>query len=286
MTLRDWLHQQFPNAKGVTLKRMVEQGRVLISGNPARTLKQPIVPTDRVTLQKSAKPAQPTSSELKIVYEDVDILVVDKPAGLLTSTNTAEKRPTLLAMVKAHVARHHPRALVGLIHRLDRAASGLLIFSKNPAAYDSLKSQFFHHTVQRQYIAIVQGKPRQTKARLKSYLVELPDGEVVSKPKPGKGKLAITDVLTLQTIQTPHGERSMLQVTLQTGRKHQIRTQLSQQGTPIVNDPIYNKESATGRMMLVAVLLGIPHPRTGKPMKWQLPMPREFKHAMTPTTSA
>jgi 23S rRNA pseudouridine1911/1915/1917 synthase len=78
----------------------------------------------------------------------------------------------------------------------------------------------------------------------------------------------------------------MLQVTLQTGRKHQIRAQLSHLGTPIVNDPIYGEARPTGRMLLTAVMLGITHPRTGQPVKWEVPIPREIKHAMTASESA
>src|SRR5690349_11936946 len=96
---------------------------------------------------------------LRIIHEDRDILVVDKPAGLLTSTVPREKRPTLLKMVREYVAQREPRARVGLIHRLDRDASGLLIFSKNHQAYVSLKQQFFKHKVERIYLAVVHGVP-------------------------------------------------------------------------------------------------------------------------------
>jgi 23S rRNA pseudouridine1911/1915/1917 synthase len=287
MTIKAWLQQQFPTAKGVTLKRMVQDGRVLVNGTSARSLKQEIGSTDKPALQNAtADTEQHPPQDLRIVYEDGDLLVVSKPAGLLTSTIAEEKRSTLLAMVRSYVAARQPTATVGLIHRLDRSASGLLIFSKNANAYESLKRQFFEHTVQRRYIAVVQGLPRQSKGRLESYLIELPTGEIVCRQKPGKGRLAITDYVVLKTVDTRHGPRAMLQVTLQTGRKHQIRTHLKHLGTPIVNDPIYSQVRPTGRMMLTAVLLGITHPRTRQPIKWEIPIPREIKHAMTASESA
>jgi 23S rRNA pseudouridine1911/1915/1917 synthase len=132
----------------------------------------------------------------------------------------------------------------------------------------------------------VEGVPRESKGRLQSYLIELPSGEIVCRQKPGKGRLAVTDYVVLQTVMTRRGPRSMLQVTLQTGRKHQIRAQLSHLGTPIVNDPIYGEARPTGRMLLTAVMLGITHPRTGQPVKWEVPIPREIKHAMTASESA
>src|SRR5437870_2251094 len=116
----------------------------------------------------------------KIIYEDRDLLVIDKPAGLLTSTNERERRPTALAMVREHVAQREPRTRVGLIHRLDREASGLLVFSKSQLAYRSLKTQFFKHTVGREYQAIVHGKPSPPKGRLESRLIEWRDGTVHS----------------------------------------------------------------------------------------------------------
>jgi 23S rRNA pseudouridine1911/1915/1917 synthase len=287
MTVRAWLQQQFPMAKGVTLKRMVQDGRVLVNGTPVRSLKQEMGPLDKAALRQPVAAAEkPPARELQIVYEDADLLVANKPAGLLTSTVVDEKRPTLLAMVRSYIAERQPTAAVGLIHRLDRSASGLLIFSKNADAYESLKRQFFEHSVKRKYIAVVEGVPRQSKGRLRSYLVELPSGEIVCRSKPGKGRLAVTDYVVLQTAMTRHGARSMLQVTLQTGRKHQIRAQLSHLGTPIVNDPIYGQARPTGRMLLTAVMLGTVHPRTGKAAKWEIPIPREIKHAMIASESA
>src|SRR5437879_4341471 len=109
-------------------------------------------------------------SHLVIVYEDVDVLVVNKPAGLLTSTVARERRPTLLKMVREYAAEIEPRARVGLIHRLDRDASGLLVFSKNHQAYQSLKSQLFHHTVDRIYVAAVKGKLHPPVGRIESRL--------------------------------------------------------------------------------------------------------------------
>src|SRR5918993_3890206 len=161
-TLLDWLAARYPKAKKQTLKRMVEAGRVRVNGEPARKLGQPLEATDGVTVDErpaSARRPPHRPGELEIVYEDADLLVVNKPAGLLTSTVEYERRPTLLARVREHVEAPRRRNRVGLIHRLDRDASGLLIFSKNDAAYRSLKTQFLKHTVERVYLSVVHGKP-------------------------------------------------------------------------------------------------------------------------------
>jgi 23S rRNA pseudouridine1911/1915/1917 synthase len=279
MLLLDWLIQRYPTAKRQTLKRMVEEGRVTINGIVARKLKHELTQNASVTVDERAHAAPPPEkTNLEIIHEDHDILIVNKPAGLLTSTVPREPRPTLLADVRDYLAAHDPRARVGLIHRLDRDASGLLVFSKNNAAYESLKKQFFDHTVDRVYTAIVEGAPAEPKGRIRSHLVELPDGSVRTSKSPGKGQHALTEYLVLR--QTP--ARSMLRVILHTGRKHQIRVHLSERGSPIVNDPVYGKtKKPNGRLMLAATHLAFKHPRTGKLVSFETPMPPELKKAMT-----
>ena len=279
MMLVDWLVKHFPTAKRQTLKRMVEDKRVRVNGVVARKLKEEILETDKVTVsdhRSRAAPPEPRST-LPVVYEDDDLLVVHKPHGLLTSTVPREPRPTLLAMVREHVMlTSGPEARVGLIHRLDKDASGLLIFSKNAEAYESLKKQLFEHSIDRIYTAIVEGKPPELRGRIRSFLVELPDGSVRSTKAPGKGQGAMTEYIVLKS----GPARSMLRVILHTGRKHQIRVHLSERGTPIVNDPVYGVEKKPkGRLMLEATSIGFVHPTTAKRMAFELPMPEELKEA-------
>jgi 23S rRNA pseudouridine1911/1915/1917 synthase len=283
MLLLDWLIQRYPTAKRQTLKRMVEEGRVRIGGIPARKLKQEVTETQKIVVDEKARPVTaPAGPEFPIVHEDADVLVVYKDAGLLTSTVPREPRPTLLAMVRDYMLAREPRSRVGLIHRLDRDASGLLVFSKNQQTFEALKKQFFDHTVDRVYTAIVEGKPNPAEAKIRSSLVELADGSVRSTKMHGKGQIAVTDYVVLKTA----NRRSMLRVVLETGRKHQIRVHLSERGTPIVNDPLYGSDKKkpstppVGRLMLDATSLCFTHPATGKRMLFEQPMPQELKDAM------
>jgi len=213
---------------------------------------------------------------LKVVFEDADIIVVDKSPGLLTSTVPGEKRATLLAAVREHVAVRDARARVGLIHRLDRDASGLLVFSKNHAAYRLLKQQFFEHSAKRTYFAAVAGKLDPQEGRIESRLVELTDGSVRSTRLAGKGERAVTHYKTIRQ----SGNISLLRVTLETGRKHQIRAHLAERGAVILNDPIYGTTKPTGRMMLVAAELEIAHPKSGRRVKFELEMPLEMRRLL------
>lgn len=214
---------------------------------------------------------------LEIIYEDPDVLVANKPAGLLTSTVPHEPRPTLAAMVREHAKLHNPRAVVGIIHRLDRDVSGLLVFSTSPRAYDSLKDQLKKRTMKRVYAALITGIPRKPAGRFESRLAEYKDGTVHSAKGPYAGQRAITDYQLLST----HGPLSLLRITLQTGRKHQIRVHLSENGLSVLGDPLYGNEScAASRLMLAAIHLSFIHPVSGKAMKFEMPLPTEFKDAI------
>ncbi len=200
------------------------------------------------------------------------VLVIHKPAGLLTSTVPREKRPTALAIISRYLHDTDPEANLGLIHRLDRDASGLLVFSKAPEVFTSLKHQFYKHHVRREYIAITRGVPTPPAGRIESFLTEAPDGTVRSTRRPGKGQRAITDY---QTILRGEGHAAV-RVTLQTGRKHQIRAHLFERGTPIVGDRMYGPSDSAPRMMLANVILGFKHPGTGDAVEFEIAVPRQF----------
>jgi RluA family pseudouridine synthase len=181
---------------------------------------------------------------------------------------------------------------VGLIHRLDRDASGLLVFSKTHEAYVSLKRQFFEHSVERVYTAVAEGVPTPRAGRVESRLVERADGTVYSTRQPGKGERAVTDYEVVEE----RNRRSLIRVSLHTGRKHQIRVHLSQRGSPIVGDTMYarlegpptrkgpSRPATPERLMLAATRLSLTHPRTGARMTFERPAPGSFATALGEAT--
>jgi 23S rRNA pseudouridine1911/1915/1917 synthase len=182
---------------------------------------------------------------------------------------------------------------VHLIHRLDREASGLLVFARTWEAYGELKRQFFEHSISRVYDVVVQRVPKEKKGRLENYLVEDQEGVVHVTKDVKKGKPAILDYEVAEV----NAERGVARVrcSLYTGRKHQIRVQLAAIGCPVVGDEVYGrkkqevgskmqedqsgrrkavvKEKASGRLMLHAGKLGFVHPGTGKVVVFESPMP-------------
>ena len=280
-TLLDWLMTRYSTAKRETLRRMLSAGRVRVNGARPRSLKVELGPGDRVEVSERALvPVRtpPARLPFRIVHEDADLLVVDKPAGLLTSTVPGERRATLLAAVRAYVASRDPRARVGLIHRLDRDAAGLLVFSKSDEAYHSLKTQFFHHRVERTYLAVTRGVPKPGTGRVESRLEERADGTVYTTTSHAKGQRAVTHYEVVEA----ENRKALVRVRLETGRKHQIRVHLAEKGTPIVGDPVYGrppgerKPATLDGLRLMAVRLAITHPRSGETVAWEIEPPAGF----------
>jgi 23S rRNA pseudouridine1911/1915/1917 synthase len=276
MLLLDYLQKKYPTAKKMTLKRMLEEGRVRVNGKPADRLKLELGDQDKVEVNERPITQRPryTLAPLERVHEDADVLVVNKPPGLLTSTVLTEKRQTAIALIRRYLAEREPRARAGIIHRLDRDASGLLVFSKSNGAYEDLKRQFFHHTVERVYTAVVRGKPNPPAGVIRTHLIEMPDGSMRNTDESGKGQVAVT---RYETIAVRKGN-SLLRVKLETGRKHQIRAHLAKRGVPIAGDEVYGEPAESeSRLLLCATMLAFDHPRTGQRMTFQIPPPGEIQ---------
>ncbi len=200
-------------------------------------------------------------------------MVIVKPAGLLTIATEKERHRTAYALLVEHVRRQRAGRLF-IVHRLDREASGLLVFAKSPEAKVGLQEQFRDHSAGRTYIAVTEGRlPRDT-FTIKSYIAENAALRCYSTRDPAKGKLAVTHVTVLR--RSVH--RTLVEVRLETGRKHQIRVHLAEEGHPIVGDPAYGTgRSPIRRMALHGAGLVFRHPRTGKPMSFSAPLPEEIE---------
>ena len=208
-----------------------------------------------------------------ILHEDRDILVVDKAPGLLTMGTNQEKEKTVYYRLTDYVRKGNPksRERVFIVHRLDREVSGILVFARTVEAKNALQAQW--GDVEKHYLALVHGYPRDSEGTFSSYLVEDGVRNVRSTDDPKRGKLSHTAYKVLG-----HSEgMSLLDIHLLTGRKHQIRVHLAEHNLPIVGDAKYGeKRSGEKRLALHAKSLAFKHPYNGKACFFETRTPRLF----------
>jgi RluA family pseudouridine synthase len=262
----------YPDSSKTTLRQMLEAGRVRVNGEVEKNARRALEAGDAIDIaQKSVHIALPPG--LSILHEDRDLVVVLKANGLLTVATERERETTAQAYLNDYL-KQKGEDRIHVVHRLDRETSGVLVFAKNFETREALKEQFAAHSVDRIYVAMIEGELDPPQGTFRSLLRERRDLRMESVKAHPDAKPAVTHYRTVQT----KGGYSMLEITLETGRKNQIRTHLSEAGHPIVGDRLYGSTvNPIGRLGLHAKLLGFDHPGTGKHMVFTAPVPAAFK---------
>lgn len=281
-TLFDFLEKALHGAKRSTIKNYLRFGSVFVNGKSLTQHDHRLAPGDKVLIETDKKQAliSQNKSWLDIVYEDSAIIVINKPAGLLTIATEKEQRKT--AYHQVHEYLKHVTALksgranakpVYIVHRLDKEASGLLILAKTLAAKVKLQEEWADF--EKRYFAVVDGVPDEPEGTLKSYLKENQFLRIYATDrKSDDAKFAVTHYKVLK----PKPPYCLLEVTLETGRKHQIRVHLSEMKHPIVGDPYYGKKpDPIKRLALHGYFLSVRHPEDGKWMTFKTEIPDTFK---------
>ena len=212
---------------------------------------------------------------LTILYEDRDIIVIDKSAGLLTVKATYEKENTAHHILTNYIRKgsFKSKKELFIVHRLDRDTSGVLVFAKSFEAKENLKLQW--KSVKKIYIAVVHGILTEKSGTITSYLAENEDYEVSSVKDPGKGKLAKTRYKVIKEAK----KFSLLEIELLTGKKNQIRVHFSEHGHPLVGDNKYGKkDGAKSRLALHSHYITFRHPHSGKELTFEAEVPVFFKN--------
>jgi tRNA pseudouridine32 synthase/23S rRNA pseudouridine746 synthase/23S rRNA pseudouridine1911/1915/1917 synthase len=265
-SLLEVLHEMAPESSKNTLRSWLQSGRVSVAGKPADRANMPIfqgqevLVGSKVTFLKGA---------LRILHDDDQLVVLEKPEGLLSVATDKETRATVHAMLKRqfHNRRVYP------VHRLDRETSGVMLFVYNERARDDLRSQFEQHTVDKTYFAIVEKEMPTGKGMWESYLEEDDFYYVKSTNDSVKGKRAVTHYDVLKA----YRNRSLLRLKPQTGRKNQLRVHCSEAGHPIIGDKKYGSHTnPLKRVCLHAQKLIFTHPATGRRMTFAAPLPELF----------
>ena len=213
-----------------------------------------------------------TIDRIEIIYEDDAVIVVDKPAGVLTIATERERARTVYAALRERANARRPAEKIFIVHRLDREASGLLVFAKTINAKENLQSQFKDHSAGRRYVAVVEGRVTPDVFTIQSFLAENAAFRVYSAASAKSGKLAVTHVHVIKRT----SRTSLLEVRLETGRKHQIRVHLADRGHPILGDKAYGGRIKADRLALHGTHLEFRHPQTGAPLSFDSPAPKTF----------
>ncbi len=216
-----------------------------------------------------------------ILYEDADVLVAVKPAGILSEPAANKKGADILALLEASAASRGERLFLYPVHRLDRETGGIMVFAKSAAAAARLSAAITGGETEKEYLAVIEGRPASPegalcdllffdRARGKSY--------VVTRPRRGVKEARLFYTAEREFAAEDGSPRTLLRIRLETGRTHQIRVQFASRGTPLVGDRRYGAKTG-GRLALFATRLSFPHPRDGRRMAFSALPDGEFGEA-------
>jgi 23S rRNA pseudouridine1911/1915/1917 synthase len=265
----------FPESSGRSVKQWLADGRVQVDGHVVRDGRVAVGPHQVVVLRPQGRAEFP--SALRLVHEDDDLLVIDKPPGLLTIATEREHHRTAYRLLWDYLAAAFPPRRPFIVHRLDRETSGLLVFATSPRVKRHLQTQFEARTVERIYVAVVEGQVREDRGRLSSRLTE-DDSLRVKSGRGGPGRDAGRQAITDYRVLGRRRDATVLELRLGTGRRHQIRVQLAELGHPVVGDLTHGSlRNPLRRLCLHAARLGFVHPGTGAPVRFESPPPDAFR---------
>lgn len=271
--LMDFLMAQMPGRSRSKIKFLLSNKQVLVDGKQISQFNHALVPGQQIGISKVRIEAKKESRELSVVYEDEELLVVEKPAGLLSIATAKEKRDTMYSLLSEYVKEHNEENKIFVVHRLDRETSGLMLFAKSEEVKFHLQELWNSTIVERSYIAVVEGYVEKSQGVITSYLVEGKTFKVHSSQNPNFGKKATTNYEVLKK----NKSYSLLKVNLETGRKNQIRVHMQDIDHPIVGDKKYGATSSPlKRLGLHAQQLSFIHPLSGKKLFFETKIPGSF----------
>lgn len=261
--------------KRKAVKNLLRFGAVAVNGASVRQFDHLLSPGDEVLvgdLETAAAAGRLEAAGIQVLYEDDALIVLDKPSGLLTVATDRDKTDTLFFRLNTSLQRRDGKRAARplVVHRIDQETSGVVVFAKSAAVKKMLQDGW--PAVEKLYWAVVEGQPSAASGTISSYLTEGRSLTVVSSDRPTEGsRPATTHYRLLQT----RGDLSLLEVRLETGRKHQIRVQLADLGLPVAGDRRYAARSdPCQRLALHAGRLALAHPTTGEPLRVESPLPR------------
>lgn len=283
--LDQYLAQQLPELSRARIQALLKSGDILVNGKPAKA-KTPVERNMRIDVdipEPEPAEAQPQDIPISVLYEDKDVIVIDKESGMVVHPAAGNPDGTLVNAVLFHCAGNLSGIggveRPGIVHRLDKDTSGCIVVAKNDAAHLSLTTQFAERDTSKIYLAVVQGCPKEAEGTVFTNIGRHPVNRLkMAVVNPGSGKPAITDWRVLRYDAST--DSSLVMCTLHTGRTHQIRVHMLHLGHPLIGDPIYahpqRQKAKPGRLMLHAWRLAFNHPADGHRVAIQSDIPAEY----------
>jgi 23S rRNA pseudouridine1911/1915/1917 synthase len=264
--LIEFLKKTFSNLSKNSVKSLLHNEKVFVNGNMTTKYNYELNVGDVVEIREKV------AKNIDIIYEDKDIIIINKPSGLLTVATEKEKNKTAYHLVMEYLKKKNKNNRIFIIHRLDKDTSGIIMFAKNERAKHLYQDNWNDIVKKRCYYAVIDGKMENKEGTIKSYLKE--NGNMVYSVKDRSGKLAITEYKVLKE----RKNISLLDINLKTGRKNQIRVHMKENKTPILGDLKYGEKSKLiNRLALHAYKLELINPVTKKLLIFEASMPNEIK---------
>ena len=270
--LLDFLFETHQGMSNNSIKALLKNHHVTVDGARISQFDFKLVPGDTVIISKNPI-RKITRSHLPIIYEDDEMIVINKPSGLLSIASDKEKGSTAYRMLSDYVQQKDKHNRIFVVHRLDEDTSGVLMVVKNVKLQQALQDSWNDLVSKRGYYAIVEGIPKEKEGRITSYLKKNAQNMMYSSKKKGDGQFAITNYKLINS----NEKYSLLDVNIDSGRKNQIRVHLGDIGHHVIGDDKYgNPSNPIKRLGLHAYELDITHPFTHKKMVFKAPIPKEF----------
>ena len=277
--LLDFVISKFPEKSRTDLKSLLRHGQLAINGSVNKAFDAEVRPGDEVAVNHSRPFVSLRHPRVQLVYEDDDIIVINKGYGLLSVgiPNSKKKIESAYDILRDYVKSKDPRNKIFVVHRLDRDTTGLMMFAKTEEAQENLRHNWNNYVLDRTYVALLEGFVKDDSGIIKSRLAENSQYQVYSTNNGDEGKLAVTRYKVLNRC---HG-LSLVEFSLDTGRKNQIRVHASELGHPITGDSKYGaKQNRVGRLALHARTFRFAHPITKKDMSFESKIPLPFLKAI------
>ena len=272
--LLEFLFAKMPDRKRTNVKELLKYDQVMVNGKVTRQFDMGLDEGDEERGNLTRAFVTFYNRRVQLVYEDDDILVVNKGYGILSIGNDKIKDGTAYSIMRDYLKAQDPRNKIFIVHRLDQHTSGLMVFAKNVEAKDRLQHNWNNMVRRRQYVCVVEGKLFPAEGEVKTYLAENSQHTVYVTDNEQDGKLAYTRYRTLKCA----NGYTLVDVELETGRKNQIRVHMQHIGHPIAGDRRYGaRTSPIRRLALHARTLVFIHPVTSKLMEFETPVPASFQ---------